>query len=119
GHALTTNENDFLVDTDEEGEQLKANVAFMARLKKMKAFEVHHGDVAKTLGRDSQTNEALINQVYYATNNDSESDQHTLIHGTTSILYHMCNVDTSSLDPTCNNSQVRHESVDPDHLTML
>nr|GEU48144.1 hypothetical protein [Tanacetum cinerariifolium] len=38
--ALTTNEHDFLVDYDNEGEQLEANVVFMSRLEKMKSFEV-------------------------------------------------------------------------------
>ncbi|GJS47786.1 retrotransposon protein, putative, ty1-copia subclass [Tanacetum coccineum] len=106
-------EHDFLVDSDNEGEQLEANVVFMSRLEKMKSFEVEHAHDAKTSGCDSLTDEALINHVYYATNNDSESDQDKLIHGTTIIFFHMVNVDTSSLDPTCDNSQVCHENSIP------
>ncbi|GKA80274.1 hypothetical protein Tco_0786870 [Tanacetum coccineum] len=58
GQALTMNENDFYVETDDEGEQLELNVVFMARLEKI-------------------------------------------------------------LDPTCDNSKVHHELVDPDYSTML
>ncbi|GJZ02981.1 hypothetical protein Tco_0520942 [Tanacetum coccineum] len=75
-----TRKHDFLVDSDNEGERLEANVVFMSRLEKMKSFEVEHAHDAKTSGCDSLTDEALINHVYYATNNDSESDQDKLIH---------------------------------------
>ncbi|GJV82155.1 hypothetical protein Tco_1518025 [Tanacetum coccineum] len=45
GEALTANENDFFVNTNDEGEQLEANVVFMARLEKVDAFEAEHCDV--------------------------------------------------------------------------
>nr|GEY13348.1 integrase, catalytic region, zinc finger, CCHC-type, peptidase aspartic, catalytic [Tanacetum cinerariifolium] len=39
GRALTTDKNDFYAETDDEGEQIEANVVFMAILEKMEAFE--------------------------------------------------------------------------------
>ncbi|GKA37106.1 hypothetical protein Tco_0723671 [Tanacetum coccineum] len=53
GEALTANENDFFVNTNDEGEQLEANVVFMARLEKVDAFEAEHVGVIETSGDDS------------------------------------------------------------------
>ncbi|GJT52843.1 F-box domain containing protein [Tanacetum coccineum] len=47
GQALTADEHDFLVYTDDKCEQLETNVVFMARLEKMKAFETEHDDFAE------------------------------------------------------------------------
>ncbi|GJV62199.1 hypothetical protein Tco_1468299 [Tanacetum coccineum] len=89
--SIWEDENDFYVDTDDEGEQLESNVMFMARLEKMEAFEAEHAD----------------------------SDQDRLIHATTLVFCLMAHIDTSSLDPTWDNSQVHHESIDPNHSAML
>nr|GEZ70393.1 F-box domain, leucine-rich repeat domain, L domain-like protein [Tanacetum cinerariifolium] len=47
GQAFTADEHDFLVYTDDEGEQLEVNEMFLARLEKMNFFETEHADVAE------------------------------------------------------------------------
>ncbi|GJS15413.1 integrase, catalytic region, zinc finger, CCHC-type containing protein [Tanacetum coccineum] len=76
-----------------------------------------HAGVTEALADDAQLNEAFINKVHYDTDYDSSSDQDRLIHGTTSIFYHMAHIDTGSLDRTYDNSQVHHELVDYVHST--
>ncbi|GKC96511.1 hypothetical protein Tco_1161953 [Tanacetum coccineum] len=53
GQTLTIDENDFYVDTDDEGEQLEADVVFMERLEKMEAFEAGHPGVTEASRDDS------------------------------------------------------------------
>ncbi|GKB59185.1 hypothetical protein Tco_0915371 [Tanacetum coccineum] len=55
--------NDLYVDTDDEGEQLEANVVFMARLEKIEAFEAKHVGTTEASGDDTQLNEAFLNKV--------------------------------------------------------
>nr|GEZ65077.1 ribonuclease H-like domain-containing protein [Tanacetum cinerariifolium]GEZ65248.1 ribonuclease H-like domain-containing protein [Tanacetum cinerariifolium] len=59
--CLPRNEmNDLYVDTDDEGEQLEANVVFMARLEKMKAFEAEHVSATEASGDNTQLNETFL-----------------------------------------------------------
>ncbi|GJY12694.1 hypothetical protein Tco_0382003 [Tanacetum coccineum] len=119
GQELIANENDFIVDINDEGEQIEENVVFMERLEKMKAFEAEHVGVTKDSVNDSQLIEDLTNKVHYETKCYSDSNQDRLIHGSTSIFCYIAHIDTSSLDPTCNKSKEHNESIDPDHSTML
>ncbi|GJX18009.1 hypothetical protein Tco_0218841 [Tanacetum coccineum] len=88
-------------------------------LEKMEASKAEHAGVTKALGDDSQLNEAFLNKEHYETKYDLDSDEDRLIHGSTSIFCLMAHIDKSSLDPTCDNSQVHHDLVDLDHLAML
>ncbi|GKD59700.1 hypothetical protein Tco_1297209, partial [Tanacetum coccineum] len=117
--AFTADENDFYVDTDDEGKQLEENVVFITRLEKLEAYKAEHTGVTEALRDDSQLNEAFLNNVHYELDYDSGSDQDRIIHGTTSMFFIMSYIEMSSLDPTCDNSQIHHELVHPDHLAML
>nr|GEV20715.1 F-box domain, leucine-rich repeat domain, L domain-like protein [Tanacetum cinerariifolium] len=93
GQSLTIDENDFHIDTNDEGEQLKVTMVFMARLDKMEVFKFEHAGVTNALRDDSQLNEALLNKVHYETENELDSDQDRLIHGITSIVCHMTHIE--------------------------
>nr|GEZ96930.1 F-box domain, leucine-rich repeat domain, L domain-like protein [Tanacetum cinerariifolium] len=60
GESLTINENDLFVNTNDEGEQLEANVVFMARLEKVDAFKDEHVGVTE-ISRD-HSHGAFINK---------------------------------------------------------
>ncbi|GKD76820.1 hypothetical protein Tco_1339441, partial [Tanacetum coccineum] len=66
--------NDLYVDTDDDGEQLEANVVFMARSEKMEAFEAKRVGATEASGDDTQLNEAFLNNVHYETDYDSDID---------------------------------------------
>ncbi|GJS20379.1 hypothetical protein Tco_0449011 [Tanacetum coccineum] len=80
GQELIANENDFIVDINDKGEQIEENVVFMERLEKMKAFEAEHVGVTKDSVNDSQLIKDLTNKVHYETKCDSDSNQDRLIH---------------------------------------
>lgn len=79
GKMLTTDEHDFLVDTDDEGELLETNLVFIAKIEKVDGFEVavqeaYEGSPSYDTDVDVYADEAFINEVNYVTDNESASD---------------------------------------------
>ncbi|GJW91790.1 hypothetical protein Tco_0169343 [Tanacetum coccineum] len=71
----TTDEHDFLINTD-EGEYLEENVVLMARLEKMDAYEVEFGEIVEIKSNDIDAydvTEDFVNHVFYAIDNESST----------------------------------------------
>lgn len=112
GHVLIADEHDFFVDTDDQGEQLDASLAFMARLEKVDTFEAKHETDGCSPCYDTYTNDGLINEFCYATDNESIIDQDKLSHDTTTTISLVAEVETSSLALVHDDSQVVANSFD-------
>jgi hypothetical protein len=63
GKILNAEENEFMVDTDDEGEILETNMVYMASLEKVDVFEAHADDSTPSYDTDAKDDDTLGNKV--------------------------------------------------------
>ncbi|GJS75371.1 retrovirus-related pol polyprotein from transposon 17.6 [Tanacetum coccineum] len=82
------------------------------------AYEVEHGEIAEIPSNDTyayKVTKDFFNHVFYATDNESISDQDELIHDNKKSMAQVDEVRTSGQGLTCDNSQVVDSSFDNKH----
>nr|GEV14563.1 hypothetical protein [Tanacetum cinerariifolium] len=98
--SLTYFNEDFFIETDALG------------------YGIEHGDIAEIPSNDTYAYEDtkdFVNHVFYATDNESISDQEELIHDNKKYMAQVDEVRTSGRELTCDNSQVVDNSFDNNH----
>ncbi|PWA38057.1 interaptin [Artemisia annua] len=62
GKILNADENDFMMDTDDEGELLETNMVYMASLAKVDVFEAQEEDATPSYDTDAEEDDTLVNK---------------------------------------------------------
>ena len=125
GKILNAEENDFMMDTDDEGELLETNMVYMASLEKVDVFEAHDGDSTPSYDTDAEDGDTLGNKVHIFDDCDND-DLDEFIHGHISTTSMTTQVNTSSATSTsatptlsANSTNSNHVSTSQDHVDML
>ncbi|PWA70807.1 hypothetical protein CTI12_AA286260 [Artemisia annua] len=80
GRLLSADENDFMVDTDDEGEILETNMVYMTSLEKVDVFEAQEEDATPSYDTDAEQDDTLVNKVHISDACDYDALDE-LIHG--------------------------------------
>ncbi|PWA43445.1 hypothetical protein CTI12_AA535490 [Artemisia annua] len=125
GKILNADENDFMMDTDDEGELLETNMVYMASLEKVDVFEAQEEDATPSFDTDAEEDDTLVNKVHTSDACDYDALDE-LIHGHPRTINKSIVVTTRSETSRRDNTQLHtnsiesnHASTSQDHVDML
>ncbi|PWA78206.1 hypothetical protein CTI12_AA217360 [Artemisia annua] len=125
GKMLNADENDFMVDTDDEGELLETNMVYMASLEKVDVFEAHEEEATPSYDTDADDSDNLVNHVHTSDACDYDALDE-LTHGHPRTISKPTAVTTRSETSTSDNTHLpttitesNHSSTSQDHVDML
>ncbi|PWA53148.1 hypothetical protein CTI12_AA448460 [Artemisia annua] len=116
GKLLSADENDFMMDTYDEGELLETNMVYMASLEKMDIFEAQEEEAIPSYDTDAENDDSLVNKVHTSDACDYDALDE-LIHGHPHKINKSIAVTTCSEISTRDNTQLHTNSIESNHAS--